>query len=527
MAAPLMMMTIMVMAAAEITGSTTGEEVCETEILPNGICLPEIWPPRDAFQNASSQWMMKWPPYLENPPAAINITSGRQLFVDGFLVERSENIVRVFGSLPTESVHPVLVPTEPWETNPSSLVFPHSAYAKSFSGGIWFDEGIYKLYYMCGWGGGACFARSKDGISWEKPRLNLVKGPFTNVSGWNISIPGDSNIILLDDVKGKEKWEPYWDALMSLDGGTFWLDRHDGKISQKFKAATVCLSCSSAWYKDSFALWGSADGIHWEMLKNQSSPIEDRSTFFFNPFRRVWVFSIKNTAEPYGRHRLYFESSDFFEGPFWKGAHDGATNKSGRRQPVDWLHSDVFDPQFINGSKDFNPSACAYPGPLRLESCPAQIYNVDAVAYESITVGLFSIFQGSPETHDEYNSLFLGFSRDGFHFHRAEGRDRKPFISFNKSTLSSCHAGNPTGCVFDSYNVQSVAGGFTVIGDQLNFYFGSDRGNNANGAQGNSSVSVGVPVPQVTLSWLAIPCGCLKSKSRRVPPLQSSKTRYT
>ena len=81
--------------------------------------------------------------------------------------------------------------------------------------------------------------------------------------------------------------------------------------------------------------------------------------------------------------------------------------------------------------------------------------------------------------------------RDRFHFHRAEGKDRKPFISFNKSTLSSCHAGNPTGCVFDSYNVQSVAGGFTVIGDQLNFYFGSDRGDNANGAQGNSSVSIG------------------------------------
>ena len=53
-----------------------------------------------------------------------------------------------------------------------------------------------------------------------KTKAQSRERTITNVSGWNITFQGP-NIILLDDVKGKEKWEPYWDALMSLDGGTF------------------------------------------------------------------------------------------------------------------------------------------------------------------------------------------------------------------------------------------------------------------------------------------------------------------
>jgi hypothetical protein len=50
---------------------------------------------------------------------------------------------------------------------------------------------------------------------------------------------------------------------------------------------------------------------------------------------------------------------------------------------------------------------------------PAQLYNLDAFAYESIIVGYFSLFRckhnmkGCP-THPEFDSIYIGFSRDGY-----------------------------------------------------------------------------------------------------------------
>ena len=68
---------------------------------------------------------------------------------------------------------------------------------------------------------------------------------------------------------------------------------------------------------------------------------------------------------------------------------------------------------------------------------------------------------------------------------------RKPFISFNRSTLSRCSASQPEQCNWNSYNVQSVGGGLTVTNDSFRFYFSADSGNNAgNGQQGNSSTGV-------------------------------------
>ena len=58
----------------------------------------------------------------------------------------------------------------------------------------------------------------------------------------------------------------------------------------------------------------SPDGIHWNKL-GTTGHAGDRSTFFYNPFRKVWVFSLRGTQYPGGglnsRSRLYWESSEF------------------------------------------------------------------------------------------------------------------------------------------------------------------------------------------------------------------------
>jgi hypothetical protein len=54
---------------------------CAGQLLENGICLPAVWPPAANFFAE-----LKTPPYLLKPPAVSNISRGRQLFVDSFLV---------------------------------------------------------------------------------------------------------------------------------------------------------------------------------------------------------------------------------------------------------------------------------------------------------------------------------------------------------------------------------------------------------------------------------------------------------
>src|SRR5690606_27459751 len=67
---------------------------------------------------------------------------------------------------------------------------------------------------------------------------------------------------------------------------------------------------------------------------------------------------------------------------------------------------------------------------------PAQLYSLNAVAYESIMLGQFYILLGPlnricdeggfPKTTE----LKMGFSRDGFHWHRP---DRRPFIAATRN----------------------------------------------------------------------------------------------
>ena len=84
-----------------------------------------------------------------------------------------------------------------------------------------------------------------------------------------------------------------------------WLDPHDPDPRQRFKM--------SIWYDYALVLYASPDGIHWTTL-GTTGTAGDRSTFFYNPFRRVWVFSLRDNqfqAAVTGRYRRYWESAVF------------------------------------------------------------------------------------------------------------------------------------------------------------------------------------------------------------------------
>jgi hypothetical protein len=93
---------------------------------------------------------------------------------------------------------------------------------------------------------------------------------------------------------------------------------------------------------------------------------------------------------------------------------------------------------------------------------PAELYNLDCVAYESIILGLFTIFRGERLDREKPNDLCVGYSRDGFHWARP---DRERFIPVSERVGD-----------WNWGNVQSAGGCCLVVGDQLYFYVSGRRG---------------------------------------------------
>jgi hypothetical protein len=95
---------------------------------------------------------------------------------------------------------------------------------------------------------------------------------------------------------------------------------------------------------------------------------------------------------------------------------------------------------------------------------PTQLYNLDAVAYESLMLGVFGILRGptSSAYWDKHKAvklidLELAYSRDGFHWHRP---DHTPFLASTRKDGD-----------WDRGYLHSGVGICTVVGDRLYFYY--------------------------------------------------------
>jgi hypothetical protein len=93
---------------------------------------------------------------------------------------------------------------------------------------------------------------------------------------------------------------------------------------------------------------------------------------------------------------------------------------------------------------------------------PAELYNLDAVAYESVMLGMFAIFRGEAPNREKPNDLCAAFSRDGFHWSRPS---RDAFIGVSERQGD-----------WNWANVQSAGGVCLVVGDQLHFYVSGRAG---------------------------------------------------
>jgi hypothetical protein len=385
----------LVMLALAAWGSAAG---MAGEVLYNGIVLPAAWPPTEQFAYPDPAT----PSYLTVPPAVIPIDVGRQLFVDDFLVQ-STTLTRTH-RLPTYYTgNPVLTPTMQWEW----YTTPPSPYAMPFSDGVWYDpqDKIFKMWYLADGGWYRCYATSPDGLNWTKPNLGLYNQVWAQN---NITVPHTPG-----------------------DSSTTWLDLEETIPAKRYKRLLfnggLYASCSP-------------DGLTWSGLGTMQTWGGDRNTMFYNPFRKVWVMSLRfndySQLVPGSRCRLYKEMQTF--NLPWSAP-----------DPTKWLCADNQD------------ARSAY-------DLPVELYNFDALPYESLFIGLFSVYQGFcgdsstaaaqadlAAGRAKLNGVKVGYSRDGFHFSR---QDRRYFMPYT-NTKGDWSWGNVQSC-----------NALLVVGDNLYFY---------------------------------------------------------
>jgi hypothetical protein len=383
-------------AASAVWLPALGAQALEPAVtLHNGIVLPRPWPP------SRGEWagVAERPPYLASPPAVIGIDTGRQLFVDDFLIEASA-LHREFHAATYLDANPVLQPEQPWErTDPQAGVagYQPSPAAMVFSDGVFYDphDRLFKMWYMAGYQNRTALAVSRDGLKWDRPSFDIERG---------------TNIV----------------SAHRRDSNTIWLDQSAADERSRYKMAAYDLGSKT------LRLSESADGVHWRAV-GESGPCGDRSTFFRNPFRNVWVFSLRHDLATINRTRRYVETPVFSRST-WPAA-----------QPISWIGADTLD----------------RPHPSTPATRP-ELYSLDAVAYESLFIGLFGIFRGEPPDREKLNDLCVGFSRDGFHWSRLS---RAPFIGVSDTRGAWNYA-----------NVQSAGGCCTIVGDRLHFYVSGRQG---------------------------------------------------
>jgi hypothetical protein len=266
-----------------------------------------------------------------------------------------------------------------------------------FSDGVFYDprDRLFKMWYMAGYQDKTGLALSHDGLTWERPVFDVERG--TNI------------------VSSERR-----------DSNTVWLDISETNPQARYKMAAYDLGLKA------LRLSTSPDGIHWRSV-GRSGPCGDRSTFFRNPFRNVWVFSLRHDIATLNRSRRYVEAPDFGNAT-WSPA-----------EPVSWIGADSLD----------------RPHPSVPATRP-ELYNLDAVAYESLLIGLFDIYRGEPKDREKPNDLCVGFSRDGFHWSRPS---REPFLGVSETVGAWNYA-----------NVQSAGGGCVIVGDRLHFYVSGRQG---------------------------------------------------
>lgn len=129
-----------------------------------------------------------------------DMTGHWQLFVDDHLISVLDKTARTFHPFKKHENNPVVKPDKPWESESIKLasVLPNE------------ERTGFRMWYG---GGGALYAVSKDGITWEKPSLGLVP--------WKKDGSTDNNIVSFTGNVVHSPWNPPESRYTSINAGSY------------------------------------------------------------------------------------------------------------------------------------------------------------------------------------------------------------------------------------------------------------------------------------------------------------------
>lgn len=225
-------------------------------------------------------------------PAALEIAGERQVFVDRTFLAAAQG-VELCVHPPRKTGEPTIRPERPWETGG---IGPYSCVMEI--------GGVYHMWYhtmsAANWNadklvGAICYARSKDGIRWERPTLGLAKYQGSR----------ENNIVLGFGAGGVEIWQ---------EGMMVFVDPN-APADERFRLLINLKHVGSGLH-----LFSSPDGIRWRLThtsiitarpQEKGHHLDTQNVMFWDPARRKYVAYVRynsNTPGSQGRSIARAES---------------------------------------------------------------------------------------------------------------------------------------------------------------------------------------------------------------------------
>ena len=303
------------------------------------------------------------------PPGRVHLPTGQhQLLLDDYLVGSLYRVERRVNRPVKYEGNPVVVPDKPWEQYPGPDWNPGLTKGTKIRSAPCWDpqEQVWKMWYYSAHR--TAFARSKDGIKWEKPSLG--KREFEGSK--------DNNMILVEG--DPEAYVQH--VLLDPDGTPE--RRYKGLIGSRDRHPVV-----------------SADGYVFTKLEVPVIPSQDESHLNYDEVKQRFIATLKHRG-PFGRSVYLSLSKDFekWTEPELIFHADAYDQLLGEKRVQDHLSNPRLRLMTVNQPEHYN----------------TEIYNMPVFPYEGIYIGLPNFFESSghsPNRNQEgVNSVKLSTSRD-------------------------------------------------------------------------------------------------------------------
>lgn len=310
------------------------------------------------------------------PAGAIDIGDRTQLFIDSRFIAESENIELCMN--PPVKAGSAILPDRPWESGDIGFCVSVVQY-----------DGEYKMWYLARDAANnycQCFARSRDGRTWEKPDLGLIE--YQGAKNNNIVLTGAMETTVFVDPAAPP--EQRFKALSAM----YWPDPQ----------------------KAGLYVWNSPDGLNWTQSPTRVFPLlpDTANQAFYDtrlkkyvanirvwdPLRKVGRVEMDNILDPWPFTPL--------EKPYYIWGEDKIPVSS-REVPIVFSYDEQDPPQ----SDHYNAACIQYPWADDAYFMFPSLYR----HFPEPPVGKYG--------NDGYLDIQMAVSRDGVNWARPS---RKPYV---------------------------------------------------------------------------------------------------